>query len=62
MLDIATGGANSALGLPARSGGVHVGDPADLTLIRFDREFATLPSAIRVPPFSRPAPAGSWTP
>ncbi|MGW0017989.1 amidohydrolase family protein [Rhodococcus sp. NPDC003382] len=43
MLDIATGGANSALGLPARAGGVHVGDAADLTLIRFDRDFATLP-------------------
>lgn len=43
MLDIATGGANSALGLPTRSGGVHVGDAADLTLIRFDRDFAALP-------------------
>ncbi|MGW4481205.1 amidohydrolase family protein [Rhodococcus triatomae] len=43
MLDIASGGANSALGLQARSGGVQVGDVADLTLIRFDRDFATLP-------------------
>lgn len=43
MLDIASGGANSALGLPPRSGGVTVGDVADLTLIRFERDFATLP-------------------
>ncbi|MBF6212680.1 amidohydrolase family protein [Nocardia puris] len=43
MLDIASGGANSALGLPARSGGVTVGDVADLTLLRFERDFATLP-------------------
>lgn len=43
MIDIATGGANSALGLPSRAGGVRVGDPADLTLVRFDRDFATLP-------------------
>lgn len=43
MLDIATGGANSALGLAPRSGGVAVGDAADLTMIRFERDFGTLP-------------------
>ncbi|WAC57388.1 amidohydrolase family protein [Gordonia sp. SL306] len=43
MLDIACGGANVALGLPAVVGGVSVGTPADLTLIRFDRDYATLP-------------------
>ncbi|MXP23774.1 amidohydrolase family protein [Gordonia sp. HNM0687] len=43
MLDIACGGANAALGLPAVSGGVTVGAPADLTLFRFDRDHATLP-------------------
>lgn len=43
MLDIACGGANVALGLPAVVGGVSVGRPADLTLIRFDRDYATLP-------------------
>lgn len=43
MLDIACGGANSALGFPAVSGGVTVGAPADLTLFRFDRDYATLP-------------------
>ncbi|NDZ92646.1 amidohydrolase family protein [Streptomyces sp. SID6673] len=43
MLDIACGGANVALGLPAVVGGVTVGTPADLTLIRFDRDYATLP-------------------
>ncbi|MGV9859374.1 amidohydrolase family protein [Gordonia sp. NPDC003425] len=43
MLDIACGGANVALGLPEVIGGVSVGAPADLTLIRFDRDYATLP-------------------
>lgn len=43
MLDIACGGANAVLGLPAVSGGVQVGAPADLTVIRFDRDYATLP-------------------
>ncbi|WP_374610088.1 amidohydrolase family protein [Gordonia sp. (in: high G+C Gram-positive bacteria)] len=43
MLDIACGGANSALGLSPVAGGVTVGSPADLTLVRFDRDFATLP-------------------
>lgn len=43
MLDIAAGGANRQIGLPARAGGVQVGDPADLTMIRFDRDFACLP-------------------
>lgn len=43
MLDIACGGANSALGLPPVVGGVTVGAPADLTLLRFDRDYATLP-------------------
>lgn len=43
MLDIACGGANVALGLPASIGGVSVGSPADLTLLRFARDYATLP-------------------
>lgn len=43
MLDIACGGANSALGLSQVAGGVTVGSPADLTLVRFDRDYATLP-------------------
>ncbi|MDZ7930836.1 MAG: amidohydrolase family protein [Rhodococcus sp. (in: high G+C Gram-positive bacteria)] len=43
MLDIASGGANSALGLPPRSGGISVGDVADLTMVRFERDFACLP-------------------
>ncbi len=43
MLDIACGGANATLGLPEVTGGVTVGAPADLTLIRFDRDYATLP-------------------
>ncbi|MFI5717672.1 amidohydrolase family protein [Nocardia sp. NPDC051750] len=43
MLDMAAGGANSALGLAPSAGGIAVGDRADLTLIRFDRDFATLP-------------------
>ncbi|MFC9982181.1 amidohydrolase family protein [Gordonia sp. NPDC127522] len=43
MLDIACGGANSALGLSPVTGGVTVGSPADLTLVRFDRDYATLP-------------------
>ena len=43
MLDIACGGVNHTLGLPEVAGGVTVGAPADLTLIRFDRDYATLP-------------------
>lgn len=43
MIDMASGGANSSLGLPPRSGGVSVGDPADLTMIRFERDFGCLP-------------------
>lgn len=43
MLDIATGGVNSVLGLPAVRGGVTVGSPADLTVVDFARDFATLP-------------------
>ncbi|WP_307814760.1 MULTISPECIES: amidohydrolase family protein [unclassified Gordonia (in: high G+C Gram-positive bacteria)] len=43
MLDIACGGANSALGLSPVTGGVTVGSPADLTLVRFDLDYATLP-------------------
>ena len=43
MLDIACGGANYALGLSPVTGGVTVGSPADLTLVRFDRDYATLP-------------------
>ncbi len=43
MLDIACGGVNATLGLADVVGGVTVGAPADLTLIRFDRDYATLP-------------------
>ena len=43
MLDIACGGANYALGLSPVTGGVTVASPADLTLVRFDRDYATLP-------------------
>ncbi len=43
MLDIACGGVNATLGLAEVVGGVTVGSPADLTLIRFDRDYATLP-------------------
>ncbi|MFW0793582.1 amidohydrolase family protein [Gordonia sp. CPCC 205515] len=43
MLDIACGGANVALGQPEVIGGLSVGMPADLTVIRFDRDYATLP-------------------
>lgn len=43
MVDIACGGANATLGLPEVIGGVAVGGPADLTVIRFDRDYATLP-------------------
>lgn len=43
MLDIACSGANTALGLPEVTGGIRVGVPADLTLVRFDRDYATLP-------------------
>ncbi|ROO84477.1 5-methylthioadenosine/S-adenosylhomocysteine deaminase [Actinocorallia herbida] len=43
MLDLAFSGANRALGLPASSGGVTLGAPADLTLLRFSRDFAVLP-------------------
>ncbi|MFJ4652897.1 amidohydrolase family protein [Nocardia sp. NPDC088792] len=43
MLHMATRGAARALGLPAGPAGVTVGDPADLVLLRFDRDFACLP-------------------
>lgn len=43
MLNIASGGANSVLGLSPRTGGVSVGDVADLTMVRFERDFACLP-------------------
>lgn len=43
MIDMASGGANAALGLPPRAGGVAVGDVADLTMVRFERDFACLP-------------------
>nr|WP_254925557.1 MULTISPECIES: amidohydrolase family protein [unclassified Rhodococcus (in: high G+C Gram-positive bacteria)] len=43
MVNMAAGGANSALGLHARSGGISVGDVADLTMVRFERDFACLP-------------------
>ncbi|AYF73631.1 amidohydrolase [Nocardia yunnanensis] len=43
MLRLATRGAAPALGLPDGPTGVAVGDRADLTLVRFDRDFACLP-------------------
>ncbi len=43
MVDIACGGANENLGLPTVKGGVTIGAPADLTVLRFDRDYATLP-------------------
>lgn len=45
MLAIACDGASRALGAPVADvpGGVTVGRPADLTLVRFDRDFACLP-------------------
>ncbi|WP_327142357.1 amidohydrolase family protein [Nocardia sp. NBC_01327] len=44
MLRMATRGAGRALGDPATHSGVRVGDRADLSLIRFDRDFACLPA------------------
>ncbi|SIR95660.1 amidohydrolase family protein [Williamsia sterculiae] len=43
MLDMACGGANAVLGLAEVTGGVTIGAPADLTVVRFDRDYATLP-------------------
>lgn len=43
MVDIACGGANENLGLPLVRGGVTIGAPADLTVLDFDRDYATLP-------------------
>lgn len=43
MMRMATRGAARALGDPATHSGVGIGDRADLTLIRFDRDFACLP-------------------
>ncbi|MGU3290908.1 amidohydrolase family protein [Williamsia sp. M5A3_1d] len=43
MIDMACGGVNPSMGLADVVGGVTVGAPADLTVIRFDRDFATLP-------------------
>ncbi|SDH31304.1 5-methylthioadenosine/S-adenosylhomocysteine deaminase [Rhodococcus triatomae] len=43
MMSLATDGANTTLGMAPRPGGVAVGDPADLTLIRFERDFGCLP-------------------
>ncbi|MGW5308854.1 amidohydrolase family protein [Nocardia thailandica] len=42
MLHMATGAAGRVLGRAAHTG-VAVGDPADLVLLRFDRDFACLP-------------------
>ncbi|WP_330184760.1 amidohydrolase family protein [Nocardia sp. NBC_01503] len=44
MMRLATRGAARALGDPATHSGLAVGDRADLTLIRFDRDFACLPA------------------
>ncbi|MEV6070452.1 amidohydrolase family protein [Nocardia sp. NPDC052001] len=43
MMRLATRGAARALGSPATHSGLAVGDRADLTLLRFDRDFACLP-------------------
>ncbi|MCD0452937.1 amidohydrolase family protein [Actinocorallia sp. API 0066] len=43
MLDLACAGANRVLGLPSPTSGVTPGSPADLTLLRFDRDYAVLP-------------------
>jgi 5-methylthioadenosine/S-adenosylhomocysteine deaminase len=44
VVALAVDGASSVLGLPSRpGGGVTVGTPADLTLVRFDRDFGCLP-------------------
>ncbi|MEV0249101.1 amidohydrolase family protein [Nocardia sp. NPDC050712] len=43
MLRMATTGAARALGRSGAAPGVGVGDRADLTLVRFDRDFACLP-------------------
>lgn len=43
MVTMATDGASAALGLPARPNGIEPGIPADLTLVRFDRDFGCLP-------------------
>ncbi|GAB2645592.1 amidohydrolase family protein [Nocardia goodfellowii] len=43
MLRMATCGAAAALGRADRGPGIGVGDRADLTLFRFDRDFACLP-------------------
>lgn len=43
MIAMATGGAHSVLAGADTSSGVVAGLPADLTLVRFERDFATLP-------------------
>ncbi len=43
MMDLATNGANENLGFASRPDGVAVGGAADLTLIRFERDFGCLP-------------------
>ncbi|MEV6556090.1 amidohydrolase family protein [Nocardia sp. NPDC051756] len=43
MLRMATRGADRVLGRPTAEPGVAIGDRGDLTLIRFDRDFACLP-------------------
>ncbi|GAA0291411.1 amidohydrolase family protein [Kineococcus aurantiacus] len=44
VVAMAVDGAGGVLGLPRRpGGGVTVGTPADLTLVRFDRDFGCLP-------------------
>ncbi|MFE9319439.1 amidohydrolase family protein [Nocardia sp. NPDC052278] len=43
MMRLATCGANRALGRSSTAPGLAVGDPADFSLVRFDRDFACLP-------------------
>lgn len=43
MMRLATDGANKVLGLESRPRGVVAGAAADLTLVRFERDFACLP-------------------
>ncbi|GAA1080243.1 amidohydrolase family protein [Nocardiopsis composta] len=45
MMGIGSGGANRALGLPEVPGGIAEGGPADLFLVRFERDIGCVPAA-----------------